>query len=171
MKSKSGKERWRSFIMPVCASHLPSAQYAARGRSRLDCRRSYGAEGVGPNHRDSRGQIRTRKARQGHPADGDAVGADGLLKARRWGRIAIGHSLAYSPVCWVFSDQQYEKKLTDYNFGTMVRKDADRMYDHDNCILVTRVQFFAIEVSLNSSQFSVLMVGRRDLVPWLFQAS
>lgn len=41
---------------------------------------------------------------------------------------------------------QYEKKLADYNFGTMVRKDADRPYDHDNCILVTRVQFFAIEV-------------------------
>lgn len=42
---------------------------------------------------------------------------------------------------------QYEKKLTDYNFGTLVRKDAHKLYDEDNAILVTRVQFFAIEVS------------------------
>lgn len=41
---------------------------------------------------------------------------------------------------------QYEKRLTDYNFGTLVRKDADRGYAEDNSILVTRVQFFAIEV-------------------------
>lgn len=33
----------------------------------------------------------------------------------------------------------------------MVRKDADRLYDQDNCILVTRVQFFAIEVCFHSS--------------------
>jgi hypothetical protein len=45
---------------------------------------------------------------------------------------------------------QYEKKLTDYNFGTLIRKDAHKLYDEDNAILVTRVQFFAIEVSPTS---------------------
>ncbi|GFZ47844.1 Protein PBDC1 homolog [Saitozyma sp. JCM 24511] len=43
----------------------------------------------------------------------------------------------------------YEKKLTDYNFGTLVRKDAHKLYDEDNAILVTRVQFFAIEIARN----------------------
>jgi hypothetical protein len=45
---------------------------------------------------------------------------------------------------------QYEKKLKDYNFGTLVRKDANRLYEEDNAILVTRVQFFAIEAGLHS---------------------
>ncbi|KAK1921650.1 cytoplasm protein [Papiliotrema laurentii] len=43
----------------------------------------------------------------------------------------------------------YEKRVTDYNFGTLVRKDAERPYDHDNAILVTRVQFFGIEIARN----------------------
>ena len=45
------------------------------------------------------------------------------------------------------AERQYEKRVTDYNFGTLVRKFSDREYDQDNSILVTRVQFFAIEVS------------------------
>lgn len=42
---------------------------------------------------------------------------------------------------------QYEKKLADYNMGTLVRKQAARNYAEDNAILVTRAQFVAIEVS------------------------
>ncbi len=45
---------------------------------------------------------------------------------------------------------QFENKLKDYNFGTLVRKDASRLYGQDNSVLVTRVQFFAIEVSVRS---------------------
>jgi hypothetical protein len=37
--------------------------------------------------------------------------------------------------------------VNDYNFGTLIRKNADKLYAEDNTILVTRVQFFAIEVS------------------------
>jgi len=43
----------------------------------------------------------------------------------------------------------YEKRLTDYNFGTLIRKDAGKLYAEDNSILVTRVQFFAIEIARN----------------------
>lgn len=43
----------------------------------------------------------------------------------------------------------YEKKLKDYNFGTLVRKFSNRPYAEDNSILVTRVQFFAIEIARN----------------------
>ncbi|ORY23987.1 putative polysaccharide biosynthesis protein [Naematelia encephala] len=43
----------------------------------------------------------------------------------------------------------YEKKLKDYNFGTLVRRDAERGYTEDNAILVTRVQFFGIEIARN----------------------
>jgi hypothetical protein len=42
---------------------------------------------------------------------------------------------------------QYEKIVPDYNFGTILRQDARRGYAEDNGILVTRVQFLAIEVS------------------------
>ena len=38
--------------------------------------------------------------------------------------------------------------MNDYNFGTLIRKDAEKLYAEDNTILVTRVQFFAIEVSI-----------------------
>jgi hypothetical protein len=44
-------------------------------------------------------------------------------------------------------ERQYEGKVNEYNFGTLIRKDADKLYAEDNTILVTRVQFFAIEVS------------------------
>jgi hypothetical protein len=43
--------------------------------------------------------------------------------------------------------RQYEKLVPDYNFGTILRGDAKREYDEDNSILVTRTQFYAIEVS------------------------
>ena len=50
---------------------------------------------------------------------------------------------------WIYAEDhwQYENTLKDYNFGTLVRKDASKLYGQDNCVLVTRVQFFAIEVS------------------------
>lgn len=43
----------------------------------------------------------------------------------------------------------YEKTLTDYNFGTLIRRDADREYAEDNCILVTRAQFVGLEIARN----------------------
>jgi hypothetical protein len=46
--------------------------------------------------------------------------------------------------------EQYEKVVPDYNFGTILRQDATREYAEDNSMLVTRTQFYAIEVSLIS---------------------
>ncbi|ODO08678.1 cytoplasmic protein [Cryptococcus wingfieldii CBS 7118] len=43
----------------------------------------------------------------------------------------------------------YEKKVTDYNFGTLVRARSDELYTETNSVLVTRVQFFAIEIARN----------------------
>ncbi|KAL7420063.1 hypothetical protein Q5752_005028 [Cryptotrichosporon argae] len=43
----------------------------------------------------------------------------------------------------------YEKTLTDYNFAVLIRKDAGRLYAEDNTVLVTRVQFVALEVARN----------------------
>jgi len=45
----------------------------------------------------------------------------------------------------------YEKTLADYNFGTLIRKDAHREYAEDNSILVTRCQFVALEVARNKA--------------------
>ncbi|KAJ9108051.1 hypothetical protein QFC20_003620 [Naganishia adeliensis] len=44
---------------------------------------------------------------------------------------------------------KYEKVIPDYNFGTMLRPDAKREYDHDNNMFATRTQFYAIEVARN----------------------
>lgn len=43
----------------------------------------------------------------------------------------------------------YEESLTEYNFGTLVRKDADQLYSEENAMLVTRAQFVAIEIARN----------------------
>ncbi|KAH9972627.1 polysaccharide biosynthesis-domain-containing protein [Lactifluus volemus] len=43
----------------------------------------------------------------------------------------------------------YEKKITDYNFGSLIRTDAMREYSESNTIFVTRIQFYAIEISRN----------------------
>ncbi|WVN89381.1 uncharacterized protein L203_104604 [Cryptococcus depauperatus CBS 7841] len=45
----------------------------------------------------------------------------------------------------------YEKRVTDYNFGTLVRARSDELYGQDNSILVTRIQFFAIEIARNKA--------------------
>lgn len=45
--------------------------------------------------------------------------------------------------------------MTDYNFGTLIRRRSDELYTQDNSILITRVQFFAIEVGQ-----SLIAVGK-----------
>jgi hypothetical protein len=42
---------------------------------------------------------------------------------------------------------QYEKRVDDYNFGTMVRKNAKDEYGQDNVIFAVRMQFYAIEIA------------------------
>ncbi|BEJ12066.1 hypothetical protein CspHIS471_0205260 [Cutaneotrichosporon sp. HIS471] len=45
--------------------------------------------------------------------------------------------------------QGYQESLTEYNFGTLVRKDSDQTYSEENSMLVTRAQFVAIEIVRN----------------------
>lgn len=41
----------------------------------------------------------------------------------------------------------YEKKVDDFNFGTMVRNSNKVEYEQDNTIFVPRMQFYAIEIA------------------------
>jgi len=45
--------------------------------------------------------------------------------------------------------QSYEKKITDYNFGSLIRTDAREEYSEKNTIFVTRIQFYAFEIARN----------------------
>jgi len=44
---------------------------------------------------------------------------------------------------------QYEKKVKDFNFGSLIRTDARLEYSETNTIFVTRMQFYAIEIARN----------------------
>jgi len=53
----------------------------------------------------------------------------------------------------------YEKKIDDYNFGTMVRNSPKVEYDEDTTIFVPRMQFYAIEIARN----------RAGLNDWIYE--
>ena len=42
---------------------------------------------------------------------------------------------------------QYEKKVDDFNFGTMLRKGPKVEYDEKETIFAVRMQFYAIEIA------------------------
>lgn len=65
----------------------------------------------------------------------------------RWRKFIMPVSLPVHLGCDELT-WQYEKRVTDYNFGTLIRRDCERAYDEDNAVLVTRVQFFGLEVSI-----------------------
>ncbi|KAG6380364.1 polysaccharide biosynthesis-domain-containing protein [Boletus reticuloceps] len=44
---------------------------------------------------------------------------------------------------------QYETKVKDFNFGSLIRTDATNEYTETNTIFVTRMQFYAIEIARN----------------------
>lgn len=46
---------------------------------------------------------------------------------------------------------KYEKKVDDYNFGTMVRANPKTEYTQEGTIFVPRMQFYAIEIARNKS--------------------
>ncbi|XP_062522991.1 protein PBDC1-like [Corticium candelabrum] len=59
----------------------------------------------------------------------------------------------WRPFCKLF-----ESVMDEYNFGTLLRLDASKGYTETNTILVTRIQFYAIEIArnrqgLNSSHY------------------
>ncbi|KAL2861812.1 putative polysaccharide biosynthesis protein [Aspergillus pseudodeflectus] len=46
---------------------------------------------------------------------------------------------------------QYEKKIDDYNFGTMLRANPKTEYEQDNTIFAMRMQFYAVEIARNQA--------------------
>lgn len=42
---------------------------------------------------------------------------------------------------------QYEKKVDDYNFGTMLRASPKTEYNQEDTIFAVRMQFYAIEIA------------------------
>lgn len=45
--------------------------------------------------------------------------------------------------------EKFKKCVEDYSFGTLLRSDASKDYTETNTILVTRIQFYAIELARN----------------------
>lgn len=54
---------------------------------------------------------------------------------------------------------QYEKKVDDYNFGTMLRSNPKWEYGQKETIFVPRMQFYAIEIARN----------RKGLNDWIYE--
>lgn len=54
----------------------------------------------------------------------------------------------------------YEKKIDDYNFGTMMRGNPKWEYGQDETIFVPRMQFYAIEIARN----------RGGLNDWIYES-
>lgn len=54
---------------------------------------------------------------------------------------------------------EYEKKIDDYNFGTMLRKSAKSEYTEDETIFAVRMQFYAVEIARN----------RQGLNDWIYE--
>ncbi|OQE22257.1 hypothetical protein PENSTE_c010G01355 [Penicillium steckii] len=57
---------------------------------------------------------------------------------------------------WV---NQFEKKIEDFNFGTIIRTRADKEYDQDTTIFGVRMQFYAVEIARN----------RAGLNDWIYE--
>lgn len=45
--------------------------------------------------------------------------------------------------------ERFKEIVEDYNYGTLLRSDASKNYDEENSMLVTRIQFYAIELARN----------------------
>ncbi|XP_070539904.1 protein PBDC1-like [Ptychodera flava] len=48
----------------------------------------------------------------------------------------------------------FEGQVDDFNYGTLLRLDASNEYSEKNSILVTRIQFYAIEVARNKEGYN-----------------
>ncbi|KAG8750378.1 hypothetical protein FRC14_000599 [Serendipita sp. 396] len=48
----------------------------------------------------------------------------------------------------------YEKRVDDYNFGSLIRTNSSGEYSETNSIFVTRMQFYAIEIARNRLGFN-----------------
>lgn len=48
----------------------------------------------------------------------------------------------------------FEKEIEDYSFATLVRIDSQDEYSEANTILVTRIQFFCVEIARNREGYN-----------------
>ncbi|KAJ8026012.1 Protein PBDC1 [Holothuria leucospilota] len=51
----------------------------------------------------------------------------------------------------------FKENVDDFNYGTLLRLDCNKDYSEENSILVTRIQFFAIEIARNRQGFNLCM--------------
>ncbi|GLI77412.1 hypothetical protein PoHVEF18_005702 [Penicillium ochrochloron] len=56
---------------------------------------------------------------------------------------------------------KFDKKIEDFNFGTIIRTRADVEYDQDTTVFGVRMQFYAIEIARN----------RAGLNDWIYERS
>ncbi|KAJ5465013.1 Protein PBDC1 [Penicillium daleae] len=56
---------------------------------------------------------------------------------------------------------KFDKKIDDFNFGTIIRTRADAEYDQDTTVFGVRMQFYAIEIARN----------RAGLNDWIYERS
>lgn len=56
---------------------------------------------------------------------------------------------------------KYENLINDYNFGTLLRRDAKDEYEEKTTIFAPRMQFYAVEIARN----------REGLNDWIFEAA
>ncbi|EDR04221.1 uncharacterized protein LACBIDRAFT_191356 [Laccaria bicolor S238N-H82] len=50
---------------------------------------------------------------------------------------------------WRVFIESYKDKIQDYNFGSLIRTNAEDEYGETNTIFVTRIQFYAFEIARN----------------------
>lgn len=63
--------------------------------------------------------------------------------------------------------EKFKGKIEDYNFGTLIRRDCSEEYSEENCFVVPRIQFIAIELArnkmgLNKFHISKSAPGKND---------
>lgn len=63
-------------------------------------------------------------------------------------------------VKWREFCNKFEKEIDDFNMATMLRLDANEEYTEENTILVTRIQFLAIEIARNREGFNDSILGK-----------
>jgi len=65
-----------------------------------------------------------------------------------------------SKVKWREFCNKFEKEVEDFNYATMLRLDCTDDYSEENTILVTRIQFLAIEIARNREGFNDLILEK-----------
>ncbi|KAI4457593.1 protein pbdc1 [Holotrichia oblita] len=58
--------------------------------------------------------------------------------------------------------ERFKKVVEDYSYGTLLRADASKDYTQENSMLVTRIQFYAVELARNKE-------GVNDDIRWKFR--